>query len=423
MSEVLFEATPKQQQFIEKAFDDKYTFITYGGSAGGGKTFVSLATLILFCRFYPKSRWCIIRKSLTEIKLNTLPSFFKVCPMNFIQDYNKTEHTVLFKNGSQLLFKGENIDQDPELQWMDGLEVNGFLLEQVEELSQKCYDKAKLRAGRHIIPKQPPIKILMTLNPSQAWVKEAIYEPFTKGTIQMPYCYIPASINDNPYLTEEYKENLKYLDEITYRRYVEGDWTAFAVNNPFAYAFKPEKHIGKAEFNSGHHLHLSFDFNVDPITATARQKINNAHFYIKEFRIPNSDIYELCDRIKASFPYAVFLVTGDATGAARSAISKGNVTHYQIIKQKLNLNDTQIRVGTANPAVSVTRTLVNSILQNQSIIFDAENCPNLINDMKYVEVDNEGDIIKDRKTETRKADLMDCLRYDLFTFERQFLKM
>ncbi len=422
MSDILFEATEKQQQFIEKAFDDKYTFLTFGGSAGGGKTFVSLATLILFCRFYPNSRWCVIRKSLTEIKLNTLPSFFKVCPMNFITDYNKTEHNVTFKNGSQLLFKGENIDQDPELQWMDGLEVNGFLLEQVEELSQKCYDKAKLRAGRHIIKKQPPIKILMTLNPSQSWVKESIYTPYIKGTIAEPYCYIPASINDNPYLTDEYKANLKYLDEITYRRYVEGDWTAFAINNPFAYAFKAG-HIGKCEFNSGHHLYLSFDFNVDPMTCTARQKIDGKHYYVKEFKIPNSDIYEMCDRVKAAFPYAVFLVTGDATGQARSAISKGNVTHFQIIKQKLGLNDTQIRVPAINPSIAVTRTLVNSLFQNQSFTFDEQNCPNLINDLKYGEVDADGDLIKDRKTPARCFDLGDCLRYDLFTFERSFLKL
>lgn len=349
--------------------------------------------------------------------------------MNFITDYNKSEHNVIFKNGSQILFKGENIDQDPELQWMDGLEVNGFLLEQVEELTEKCYDKAKLRAGRHIIPKQPPIKILMTLNPSQGWVKSAIYDPFTKGTITTPYGYIPASISDNPYLTEEYKANLKYLDEITYRRYVEGDWTAFAVNNPFAYAFRATEqngkpsHIGKTEYNSGHHLYLSFDFNVDPMTCTARQKIEGKHYYIKEFRIPNSDIYEMCDRIKAAFPFAVFLVTGDATGANRSAISKGNVTHYQIIQQKLNLNSTQIKVPSGNPAVSATRTLLNSLLQNETVIFDPDNCPYLIQDLKYVEVDGEGDIIKDRKTETRKADFLDCLRYDIFTFERAYLKM
>ncbi len=227
---------------------------------------------------------------------------------------------------------------------------------------------------------------------------------------------------DNPFLDPAEIEEAKKYDELTYRcEYLAED--VDNVGNPFAYAFKPEKHIGKCQYNSGHHLYLSFDFNVDPMTCIARQKIDGKHYYVKEFKIPNSDIYEMCDRIKSAFPFAVFLVTGDATGQARSAISKGNVTHYQVIQQKLNLNSTQIKVMSVNPSVSVTRTLLNSILQNESVIFDAENCPNLINDMKYVEVDSEADIIKDRKTEQRKADFLDCARYDFFTFERSYLKL
>lgn len=233
---------------------------------------------------------------------------------------------------------------------------------------------------------------------------------------------------DNPYLDPAEIEEAKKYDELTYRcEYLAED--VDNVGNPFAYSFRalPQgdkpSHIGKTEFNSGHHLYLSFDFNVDPMTCTARQKIEGKHYYIKEFRIPNSDIYEMCDRIKAAFPFAVFLVTGDATGANRSAISKGNVTHYQIIQQKLNLNSTQVKVPSANPAVSSTRTLLNSLLQNETVIFDPDNCPYLIQDLKYVEVDGDGDIIKDRKSETRKSDFLDCVRYDFFTFERAYLKM
>ena len=138
MSEkILFQPTDKQEYFLNKVFNPEYSFLAYGGAAGGGKTFVSIGIIIMLCRFYPKSRWCVIRKSLSEIKLNTLPSFWKICPTNFVTQWNKSEFTCLFRNGSQIIFKGENISDDPELQWMDGLEVNGFLLEQAEELSQK----------------------------------------------------------------------------------------------------------------------------------------------------------------------------------------------------------------------------------------------------------------------------------------------
>lgn len=422
MSKTLFEPTEKQQVFIEKVFDPLYTFISYGGSAGGGKTVVSLASLILLCRLYKKSRWCVIRKSLTEIKLNTLPSFWKICPTNFIKTYNKSEHLVNFKNDSQLIFKGENIHDDPELQWMDGLEVNGFLLEQVEELSRKTYDKCKLRAGRWIMEPMPPIKILSTLNPAQNWVKDEIHDPYVKGELKAPYIYIPAKISDNPHLPSQYTDNLKYLDSLTYARFVDGDWSAFAVDKPFAYAFSEDKHVGRAEFNGEKEVLLGFDFNASQMACVAAQLYDDRIEYIKEFTLPDSNTYELCDMIHAYFPYAVFIVTGDATGRNRSALAQGNINHYQVIKQKLGLVDTQIQSPTINPHVSDRQTLLNSILQNFKVVFDADNCPKTIRDMKYVEINEKGDIEKDRSSDTRLADHIDAASYILCTFMGDFIK-
>jgi hypothetical protein len=415
-----FDATEKQKLFIETVFRKDIRFAAYGGAAGGGKTFGSLAVLILLCKFYPGSRWGVIRKSLTEIKLNTLPSFFKLCPSNFLKDYNKSEHYVTFTNGSQIIFKGENIHDDPELQWMDGLEVNGFLLEQVEELSYKTFDKCKLRAGRWIMPVMPPIKIMMTLNPSQNWTKETIYKPYSIGELLPPFAYIPAGIMDNPNLPAEYVEGLKLLDPITYKRFVEGDWSAFAVDKPFAYCFKETKHVGSVEFNPEHELRISFDFNVDPITAVASQQIGNQIRFIKEFRLNNSNIYELCDQVKATYPFAVLNVTGDATGRSRSALTTGNINYYTVIKEKLYLTDGQMNVPTINPAHSDSRVLCNSILSNFDLVID-KSCRFLIEDLTYVEVTPEGKI--DKTKDKFRSHLLDCFLYTLNTFHSHLLKI
>jgi hypothetical protein len=418
LSEVkqLFEPTEKQKYFIDKVFSSLYTFLAYGGSAGGGKTFVSLGILILFCRFYPNSRWAVIRKSLTEIRLNTLPSFWKICPTNFVKQWNKSEFTITFKNGSQIIFKGENINDDPELQWMDGLEVNGFLLEQAEELSAKTYDKCKLRAGRNVINPMPPIKILLTLNPSQSWPRELIYKPYIEDKLKPPYCYVPALISDNPHLPEEYVEGLKYLDSITYRRFVEGDWSAFAVNNPYAYAFSAEKHLHAVELDKTKPVRLSFDFNVDPITCVVGQDMN----IIREFRLKNSDIYELCDRINVTYPGALFIVTGDATGHNRAALAKGNINYYTVIKQKLRLSDGQMKQPGVNPSHQDARVLLNSILQNGAIKINPELCPFLISDLQTVEVDDNGEMNK--KKDASKTHLLDACIYYFNTFYHHFLK-
>lgn len=412
---ILFKPFPKQQYFIEKVFDPQYSFLVYGGAAGGGKTFVSLGVIIMLCRFYPKSRYAVIRKSLSEIKLNTLPSFWKICPTNFVQIWNKSEFTCTFKNGSQIIFKGENISEDPELQWMDGLEVNGFLLEQAEELQHKTFDKSILRAGRHVINPMPPIKILLTLNPSLSWPRETIYQPFVNGTLKAPYFYQPAFISDNTELPEQYVKGLTFLDSITYRRFVEGDWTAFAVNNPFAYAFDKEKHEGEPALDPKQPVQLSFDFNVDPITCIAGQGMN----IISEFRLQNSDIYSLCDRILAQFPRCIYIVTGDATGHNRSALAQGNINYYTVISQKLNLVRNQLKTANVNPSVGDSRVLLNSILQNGNLKINKTNCPYLITDLQSVEVNEKGEI--DKSKDKYKSHLLDCLRYYLGTFYPNFL--
>jgi len=39
-----------------------------------------------------------------------------------------------------------------------------------------------------------------------------------------------------------------------------------------------------------------------------------------------------------------------------------------------------------------------------------------------VEVDGDGDIVKDRRTDLRKADLLDCFRYYCNSFHRDWIR-
>lgn len=228
---------------------------------------------------------------------------------------------------------------------------------------------------------------------------------------------------DNPFMSHEEIDKIKnQLDDLTFRcEFLAED--VDITSNPFAYAFSEEKHVGIAKHNPLYEIRLSFDFNVDPITCVSEQHYDNTIHYTKQFKLSNSDIYELCNNIKAYFPNGLFIVTGDATGQNRSALTKGNINYYTIIQQVLNLSDTQMQQPTINPAVSDSRVLLNSILQNYNVIIDKDGCPDLISDLKYVEVDDKGDIKKDRSTEFKKADLLDCMRYDLNTFFSWFINM
>jgi hypothetical protein len=226
-TKVFFQPTPKQDEFIQAAFSGLYRVLLYGGAIRGGKTYVGLAILLLFCRIFPGSRWAVVRTDRNTLKKNVLPAYFKIRPIGFEASFNYSELTATMKNGSQILFVPESFQDDPELDKFKGFEANGFLLEEMNELQEKTFFKCIERAGSWIMDPMPPIIILGTCNPSQTWVKPTFYDRHQAGTLKSPYYYLPAKITDNPHVPQSYLDSLKEtLPEELYQRFVEGNWEA-----------------------------------------------------------------------------------------------------------------------------------------------------------------------------------------------------
>lgn len=225
---------------------------------------------------------------------------------------------------------------------------------------------------------------------------------------------------DNPFLKKsEIDEARLQYDDLTFKcEYLAED--VDLVGKPFAYCFDLQKHIADFEMDNSQELFISFDFNVDPITALASQYVDGRIRIIKEFRLSNSNIYELCERIKVEYPNALILVSGDATGHNRSALTSGTMNYYTVIQSELNLSDGQMKQPSINPAVKDSRVLLNSILQNYPPAIHSD-CKYLIEDLKYVEVTDDGDINKTK--DKHQSHLLDCFRYLLNTFYSHLLNM
>lgn len=421
-----FKPYPKQDEFLAACNSGKYTVLTYGGAMGGGKSFVAIAYLIFLCKLYPNSKWCIIRNSVPTLKKTALETFKKICPPVFLQGWNQNEMTATFTNGSRIIFMAEDFQNDKDFDRFKGLEVNGFLLEQIEELQEGLLDICLIRAGRWRIDPMPKPIILATVNPTQNWVKTKIYDRWISGTLPDDWYYLPATISDNEELAgdAQYMANLENLDELTKRRYVLGDWSAFDTKNRFWYTFDKSRHVQARTFDPRAELMLSFDFNCNPMTCIAAQEIGDELRIIKEWKLPDSDIYILCDRILVDFPTALYVITGDATGANRSALTRGNTNYYTVIQHKLGLAPAQMRQPAVNGSHGDSFVLCNSILQHKPVAIDPA-VTGLIFDMENGKVEYKEEkleIIKDRKDATREQDLTDCLRYLLSTFYGNFVR-
>lgn len=218
----------KAAQFLNAALSGLYRVIIYGGAIRGGKTFNSVAILILLHRKYPGSRSAITRDTWKTMKRNVYPTCRKAIPENFISKFNQSDYYWTFTNQSEMFFFPENWENDKELRSWDGLEVNFILLEQAEGLHHICMEKALERVGSYMIPTgtQPPPLLLITMNPNSTWAR-TFYEQYRKKELPKNWLYIPALIDDNPHIDQSYKDSLlelKTTNPIKYKRYVEGDW-------------------------------------------------------------------------------------------------------------------------------------------------------------------------------------------------------
>lgn len=446
MITVDLERNPKQYHFVQlvlaAAFGDVlYRYLFYGGAIRGGKTVAGLSALILLCKIFPNSRWYVLRKSFARLQETSIPSMQKLLGQSPFWKWNQNPSHYYVEHlptGARIYFAGENIATDPDLKWMLGLECNGFLLEQCEELAEKTFNMAMSRTGSWILPLMPMGLILATFNPTQTWVKQRVYDVWRDGLLEPPYYFEEARAEDNAFNTADQYEAWARLPDEMRAQFVDASWEFSKPPNVFAYAFNEKPAILDVHgrrIGGGHHrdvgynsdlgpLYLSFDFNVEPITCLAAQHDLDWIHVVKEYRLLVSDIWALTDHIVAHVPEAYFMVTGDASGRNRSALTRGNHNYYHVIRQQLALGPGQQKVPKANPLIRNTRVLCNALLQKHPRYFvNTKACPHLTVDLNSVEVITQGlragelDEGKDK----RKGHLLAGFRYYNWTFHRDFL--
>ena len=269
------------------------------------------------------------------------------------------------------------------------------------------------------------IQITGTFNPiiETHWIKTHFFDT---PEIRDKTTFIHSTYKDNlKFLTKDDIDNLeqyKLYDINEYNVFALGQWGKPGVKRPFAFAFRDEHITSGLTFDGREIVYLSFDFNVDPITCIGSQHLGTKIRVIKEFRLANSNIYELCREIRDYFHGTIyFKITGDASGSNRTAITQKAVNYYTVIKSELRLTNRQFDVPRANPSVKNTRVLVNTLLMRADVLIN-DTCRYLIDDLRYVEVKENGEVDKIKAERDGMNHLLDCLRYYCFTYHNRFLK-
>ncbi len=149
---VLDFAGPKQ----EEGFRYGPAPLCLSGAYNSAKTVTACLKTLYISDLYPGYRWFVGRKVWDELRKTTMSSFFKFCPRRAWEPNGRrsdTEKILELNNGSSYIWG--HLDDPDTLTLVRGLEINGFLLDQAEELYEEIFTALLPRLGQGHGPSVP----------------------------------------------------------------------------------------------------------------------------------------------------------------------------------------------------------------------------------------------------------------------------
>lgn len=281
-------ATAKEPAAIDFAGPKQEMGFRYGpyplclsGAYNSAKTVTLCLKTLAISDMFPGYRWFVGRKIWDELRKTTMSSFFKFCPRAAWEPHGRrsdTEKVLELNNGSSYIWG--HLDDPDTLTLVRGLEINGFLLDQAEELYEEIFTALLPRLGRwdrvnvpqHIVDahvratgtKWPwihpetgkvmaPSYPLLTCNPDHElhWIYERFHPDSSKHAEKhilvekerrlladgrwaevgervsykdLGYKMIELSAYDNKYATRQALQEMESQDETWKRRFLHGKW-------------------------------------------------------------------------------------------------------------------------------------------------------------------------------------------------------
>lgn len=343
---------PKQREFINVPHDNKLDVVVYQGGYGSGKTWCGSLLGIMLARKYPGSVGLVGAKEYELLKNTTMVSYFEhFDAMGYRKDvnytYNKIDKKITFSNGSVILFKGVEDSEkfkSLNLHWVELEECsqvpdNSFiaLLGRLRASIKPSWDESfKYRLFGHTNPQ-----------PNKGWIWKRFVENPKDN-----YRLIIAPTSQNIHLPEHFVESLESeYDAEYYRINVLGEFGNYA--SGLVVKNFTDDNIKELQYNRDLPLHITCDFNVNPMCWELAHKDDNNVYFFDELTLENTTTQQAIDELIRRYPdhRGEIIINGDASGDNRTTQSE--YTNYMIIKRALELHgyNPKFKLRSFNPPI------------------------------------------------------------------------
>jgi len=228
------------------------------GGFGSAKTFALCLKALYLSDLYPKNRGVIARKVAKELALTTQKTFFKLCPPSAydpkLGGRRSDQEGTLRLAGSESEIIWLHLEHDDVDKVVRGLEVNWFLIDQAEEVSEEIFTTLMGRLGRwdqaevpeRVLMKYggldkwpwknpetgrpiPPIYSMIACNPEveSHWIYQRFHPESTSWKeqySQLGYRMLKLASFENKFLPDQNVQEMLNNDITWQRRFFYGEW-------------------------------------------------------------------------------------------------------------------------------------------------------------------------------------------------------
>jgi PBSX family phage terminase large subunit len=351
-----------QKEFLEVPHNSTLDVAVYQGGFGSGKTFCGALLGILLCQKYPKIRGLVGAQTFPLVRDTTLAQYFEHLENLEYKEgidykYSKSEAKLSFKNGSEVLFR--HFDDATKLKSLN----LGFV--EIEEMSDVPEETFYMLLGRLRQSGIPIYRLFGHTNPeiNKGW----IYRNFVEQP-KSNYRLIIAPTTQNKFLPQSFIDSLKdAYDEEYYKINVLGEFGEYT-KGLVVKGFSSEN-IQETVYNPNETLHISCDFNVDPMSWVIAHKTNDRVYFIDEIVLENTTVVHAVNYFHYKYKghKGKIVINGDASGDNRSCSSE--FTNYVLMKNRLNelgYNLVDIKIRGYNPPIKNRVNAFNSKIRSTS---------------------------------------------------------